>query len=107
MSHSDSELLTLETIAGGAERVIPLSDPVYRIGRQNDNTIVIDDQLASRRHCVIERSDSGYVLRDLESHIGTWVGKSRIREVRLTDGDCFRVGETLFLLTVPHAAEEP
>ncbi len=107
MSHADSSSLTLEIIAGGAKRVIPLSDPVYRIGRQNDNTIVIDDQLASRRHCVLERSDSGYVLRDLESHNGTWIGKTRIREVKLSDGDCFRVGETLFLLTIPQTAAAP
>lgn len=71
---------------------------MYRIGRQDDNDIVIDDKKASRRHCVLEKSGEQFVLRDLDSRNGTWVGEERVREARLSAGEAFRIGRTVFEL---------
>ncbi len=51
----------------------PLSDTVS-IGRALDNHITLtDDELASRRHARIERTDGRYVIEDLDSLNGTLI----------------------------------
>lgn len=79
-----------------SKRRVLLVQSLYRIGRQEDNDIVIDDKKASRRHCVLERDGEAFVLRDLSSRNGTWVGTERVREVRLSVGEEFRIGGTEF-----------
>lgn len=65
-----------------------------RIGRADDNDVVLADLRASRFHAEIERTPSGYVLRDLESTNGTMVGGRKVRERLLEDGDTLVIGET-------------
>ncbi len=65
------------------------------IGRGADNSVVLADRVASRKHCVIEREDGGgFVVRDLGSHNGTWVGENRVIEASLSFGDAIRIGST-------------
>ena len=52
-----------------------------------DWTIVIDDESASRRHCLIERRGRDFFLVDGGSTNGTYLNDRRVREVRLSDGD--------------------
>ncbi|OFW56928.1 MAG: hypothetical protein A2Y75_07150 [Candidatus Solincola sediminis] len=66
------------------------------IGRADDNDLVLQDPRASRFHAEIERTEQGYVLRDLGSTNGTLVGDRRVRERLLEDGDKLTVGETEF-----------
>lgn len=65
-----------------------------RIGRAEENDLVLADPRASRFHAQVERTPSGYVLRDLESTNGTRVGGRRVRERLLEDGDIVVVGDT-------------
>lgn len=58
------------------------SQPVLTIGRDTSNDIVIDHPLASRRHARLERDESGYLVRDLESTNGTYVDGERIDSAR-------------------------
>ncbi len=50
------------------------------IGRAPTNHIVIKDDLCSRNHAEIFLTQNEWVLRDLESRNGTFVGDQRIRE---------------------------
>jgi len=64
------------------------------IGRTADNNIIIDDPRASRKHCRINRSKSGYVLLDLESRNGTELNQYRIdEETLLSNGDEICIGK--------------
>jgi pSer/pThr/pTyr-binding forkhead associated (FHA) protein len=67
------------------------------IGRRSDNTIVIDDERASREHAVIQADDHGFVLRDLHSTNGVCVNGKRVLEHTLVDGDRISVADTEFL----------
>ena len=77
-------------------KVITLSaGGVYVIGREGAD-IVIDDEKVSRKHAEIGLYGPGaYVLRDLASTNGTWVGGRPVSEkVKLANGALIRVGDT-------------
>ncbi len=75
------------------------------IGRQSDNNIVLQDRVASRRHCVLEANNNGFTLIDLKSHNGTWLGENRIIEAPLAVGDTFRIGGT-YIRLLPNQTPE-
>jgi two-component system, cell cycle response regulator len=62
------------------------------IGRKQGCDIRIDDDGVSRRHCSVQVTDEGLVLRDLQSANGTFVAGERIAERLLKDGDRFEIG---------------
>ncbi len=67
------------------------------IGRHASNSVTIsDDKLISRHHCQIEFSNTGYVLRDLDSRNGTKIDGLDIVSVVLRSGTEFLVGDTTF-----------
>lgn len=73
-----------------------LYDDIVSIGRDAQNTIVVDSDSVSRRHAVLEVSKSGWVLRDLGSTNGTYLNDLQIRSVIVSDGDTINIGGTIF-----------
>lgn len=65
------------------------------IGANSDNDIVLNDPAVSRQHCEIRPNSAGFMLRDLKSTNGTFIGKARITEAHLEPGTQFKVGNTL------------
>jgi len=65
------------------------------IGRDRSSSIVIDDPLVSRNHCVIRRIRTAWYIEDLGSKNGTWVNGRKInsgRAVRLGENDVIKLG---------------
>jgi diguanylate cyclase (GGDEF)-like protein len=75
----------------GEMHVLPRGD-ARTIGRKQGCDIRIDDDGVSRKHCSIEVTDEGLLLRDLQSANGTFVSGERIAERLLKDGDRFEIG---------------
>lgn len=71
---------------------VPLTREVYTIGRAPESDIVVDDPGVSRRHARIERRRDSFVIQDLRSTNGTWLGLRRVEEYSLHDGDTIRLG---------------
>ena len=67
-----------------------------RIGRALDNDVVVGDASVSRHHASIEYANGGFVLRDLGSQNGTWVGGQRVTEIPLGPGEALRLGDAFF-----------
>lgn len=65
-----------------------------RIGRSEENDLVLEDPRASRFHAEIDRAPQGYIIRDLGSTNGTTVGGRRVQERLLEDGDTLVIGGT-------------
>src|SRR4029453_5972094 len=63
------------------------------IGRQPDNTIVIDNSAVSSRHVRIAREGPQFVAEDLESTNGTFVNGEKITKRALRHGDTILVGK--------------
>lgn len=71
--------------------------PTVSIGRSKGNTVVLDNPTVSRQHATLKLEGDKYVLYDLGSANGTFVGDQRLREpVALEDGMVVRFGEVEF-----------
>ncbi len=69
----------------------------FSIGRSPDCSLKIEDTRASRRHALLELTGRKVLLRDLDSHNGTWVNGEQITApTELHDGDQVRIGRTTF-----------
>ena len=81
-------------------------DQELTLGRDPVNKVCIDDFAVSRRHCVIMRNSSGYLIRDMESHNGTLLNGRAIHESPLQNGDRISIGSSVFEFAVV-GAEAP
>lgn len=91
-------MAVLQILTPNGSRTIDLPDGRVTIGRQGDNDVVIEDDRASRHHCVLEPATGGYTLRDLDSRNGTKVNGKRVAEVQLAFGGAFNIGKTTLRL---------
>jgi DNA-binding response OmpR family regulator len=77
------------------------------IGRDQQNDIVVNHPLASRRHAVLERDEQGYAIRDLQSTNGTYVNGEVIPDMhRLHSQDMIIVGNTEIVFIDPDATQK-
>ncbi len=70
---------------------------VITIGREKDNSIQVDDAMASRHHAAVQKIRDDYFVRDLESTNGTFVNGVAVPDgkyVRLQAGDVVKIGRT-------------
>ena len=63
-----------------------------RIGRADDNDIVIPEVLASRHHATLVPTAHGTEIRDNRSINGTFVNGARVETAVLNDGDVVTIG---------------
>jgi DNA-binding SARP family transcriptional activator len=84
------------TVAGlrdAAGRHYPLRGPTTRIGRLDDNEILLDDAEVSRHHAVIIDTGSSFVITDLRSANGVRVqGRPVSPSATVADGDRIDIG---------------
>lgn len=66
-----------------------------RVGRHEQNDLVLDDARVSREHAVFECTEQAITIRDLDSRHGTFVNGERIATKTLTDGDQVQLGHVL------------
>lgn len=80
---------------GAAEQVVVLGETPVRLGRADDNDVVLLEQAASRHHARIEPSgDGGFQVVDLQSSGGLTINTEAVKHRRLSDGDEVRIGGT-------------
>ncbi len=68
-------------------QTIELKAPAVTIGRQEDNTIILNDPKVSRHHARIDTVKGQVYLTDLKSTAGSYVNGKRINRVLLKEGD--------------------
>lgn len=78
---------------------------VFRIGRVEDNDLILENPYISRYHAEIRFDGFTYALRDLQSTSGTFVNGERIDEHDLTNGDCIRLGKSRGIEFTFHARD--
>lgn len=100
----DAPKLTI-TDAEGHETTCLLDQAVtWKIGRGHGNTIVLDDQAASRRHAIIQRTEMGeYYLMDVGSQNGTFIAGRRVgTPVVLNNADEITIGSHKLVFHSPN-----
>lgn len=78
----------------GAGTEFALAASVVRLGRGEDNDIVLEDNNASRVHAEIVVSKGKCVVRDLGSRNGIYVNRKKVPQATLADGDRITIGGT-------------
>jgi FHA domain len=79
-----------EPVAGTALSL----DAITTLGRDVNNSVVIDDPFASAEHAILTFRGRGWYVEDLESTNGTYVNGTRIEAVApLTFGDEVQIGQ--------------
>jgi len=75
----------------------PFSKDSITMGRQVDNTIVIDNLAVSGYHAKIDKLGGGYILTDLQSTNGTFVDDQKVVSRKLSHGDNIVIGKHVIL----------
>ncbi|MFO0872674.1 MAG: ATPase, T2SS/T4P/T4SS family [Phycisphaerales bacterium] len=73
---------------------LDLSTGPVTIGRLPENAVVLDDDLMSRRHAIVEAYGDTFRVRDLGSRNGTKLNGQKIVAETLDNGDVIVVGST-------------
>lgn len=74
---------------------------LFRVGRDPQNHLVLEDVSLSRMHFVIDVYAYQAQLIDLGSANGTYVNKKRVYSAWLKDGDRIRVGDQILVFQAP------
>ena len=90
-------------VRGGdrAGETLLISDPLTRVGRSADCDISLDDITVSRCHAEIQRTSTGYLVRDMDSLNGTYLNRERVVEAQLRHDDELQVGKFRFVFVDP------
>lgn len=97
---TQNESAALVVTAGGlAGTSLRLKPGGTLIGRNPECALVLDDDYASGRHCRVFHDGSGWVVVDLGSTNGTFVGNRPITEpTPISPGGSIRIGRTVIEL---------
>src|SRR5262245_3984902 len=87
----------------GRDEVRSLTGGEVRIGRGNENEIVLPDFSVSRRHAELRHEVEGWAIHDLGSTNGLQVNRVAVKRALLRPGDKIKIG--VFELAVEDAAE--
>ncbi|KRQ64460.1 ATP-binding cassette domain-containing protein, partial [Mycobacteroides sp. H079] len=74
---------------GGAPKPSP---GAITVGRAPDNTIVVNDVLASRHHALLLPSAGGLEIQDLHTINGTFVNGVQVEQATVREGDTVTIG---------------
>jgi len=85
MADALARLLVREN-ASGIERDVQITRPVFTLGRQGDNDLVLLDSRISRRHAQILQTPEGFRIEDCGSRHGTFVNGDPVDDTRLLKG---------------------
>lgn len=84
-------------VTGGARAgaTISLGESPITIGRANDTTFAVGDDYASGRHARLFPQDGQWLVEDLGSTNGTYLGRDRVKEpTPVPSGVPIRIGKT-------------
>lgn len=76
---------------------VPLESPVVRIGRRQDNDIVLESKSVSRLHAQIRWRYNRFIIYDLGSRAGVLVNDEMVQEYVLKPGDVIRISHVTLI----------
>ena len=74
-------------------RQVYISGRMTTIGRNQNNSLVVDRDRVSRKHAVIDWDGRNYAITDIGSRNGTFVNGMRVMQRHLRSGDTITIGD--------------
>ncbi|HLA43422.1 MAG TPA: VWA domain-containing protein [Aggregatilineales bacterium] len=76
---------------------LELTQEMYRVGRGEDNDIILTEESVSKYHCRLIKSGDEWFLEDLDSTNGTFANRGVVYgRFKLSEGDVVSIGTVLF-----------
>jgi pSer/pThr/pTyr-binding forkhead associated (FHA) protein len=94
------------TTASGESKIYPLNKTQLVIGRSVEADLNLLDPLVSRKHCVIENRQDGFVVRNVSTTNPLLLNDKPIAEKRLYTGDQIRIGSATLAFISDRARDE-
>jgi DNA-binding NarL/FixJ family response regulator len=89
------------------QRLFPIVEPVYIVGRSDDVHLQLSDVGVSRRHAALHSLDADLFVEDLRSCNGTYVNGQRISEpIQVHCGDEIQIGPCELRVSLRSARRE-
>jgi pSer/pThr/pTyr-binding forkhead associated (FHA) protein len=73
------------------------------IGRDTGNAVQLSSPEVSKQHAFLQRTATGWAVRDLKSRNGLFVNGKRVVEVDLSDGDRLSIGPYTLVFEIAEA----
>ena len=107
-SDKQNSMLPVLQFNDGAANVTQyeLTDQEIAIGRSQKCNVVLEDRKSSRKHSIIRKDGTQFILKDLGSANGTLVNGERVDEHVLQSGDVVTIGDTEFTFKLIQADYE-
>ena len=80
------------TASSGKSKIIPLKLKKLIIGRSNEAALKLMHPSISRKHCVIEKRDNGFYVRNISTTNPLYLNNRNVAEQRLFSGDKLQLG---------------
>lgn len=81
-------------------------EKTFTIGRASANHLSLDDESVDDKHAKIIQHDEHFILKDLGSHLGTFVNNTRITQKNISCGDTIQIGSVSLEVVDPFAEIE-
>ena len=81
-------------------KAVALGDRPVRIGAAEDNDLVLADERVSHRHCSVERTEGGCLVKDLGSANGTFYRGALMQAAIVRAGAEIRAGDSVFRVEI-------
>ena len=94
------------TTASGESNIYPLNKTKIVIGRSVEADLNLLDPLVSRKHCVIENREDGFVVRNVSTTNPLLLNDKQIAEKRLYTGDQIRIGSATLAFISDRARDQ-
>jgi len=78
----------------------PFDKESVTIGREKDNTIIVDNLAVSGYHARIDKTGADFIVTDLQSTNGTFVNNKKVASEKLSHGDNILIGKHLILFVI-------
>jgi hypothetical protein len=85
----------------GDEQRFELSDRTTRIGRHEENDIILAGPTVSARHATLRQEPVGVIIEDEGSLNGTFVNGALVQQHLLEAGDRVQIGPHLLVFVAP------
>jgi hypothetical protein len=83
----------------------PITKAATRIGRKQDNDIVMKNNSVSSHHAELIKRGDKFIIADLEASNGVFIGGKRVDKVPLAEGDVIELGEVRLRFVLNNQSE--
>lgn len=97
-----TEALAGELVVSTLTDSLPVNTRVFRIGRRPSCDLQFDEPKVSNIHALLFACNGQWIVRDLASRTGVWLGGQPVRQAEIDDGSRLKIGSAVITFRHRH-----